>query len=131
MPTPTRTRNFGRRAMRDNQKFANPSAFIPGSRKRKTVIDQRGRTLEIWEWRGRGFATFFVYEPEKLEVRCVATADEVGNKFNAITANSSRDGAYGILINALISLGFDITTGADPEDGPQPGNQDPGKKNKK
>lgn len=128
MPKPTRTRNFGRKALRGKHKFTTGKSFIPGAKKLDTKMDGSGRVIEVWYLREKGVATYYAYEPAIRELHCVATADDKTSQVENITSNSSRSGAYGLMIGCIIRNGTGVKTLSDVSDGPSQGNQDAGTK---
>ena len=61
-------------------------------------------------------------------MHCVATADDETSQVENITSNSSRSGAYGLMIGCIIRNGTGVKTLSDVSDGPSEGNQDAGTK---
>lgn len=128
MPKPTRTRNFGRKDLRGRHKFTTGKSFIPGAKKLDTKIDGSGRVIEVWYLREKGVATYYAYEPAIKELHCVVTADDKISQVENITSNSSRSGAYGLIIGCIIRNGTGVKTLSDVSDGSGQGNQDAGTK---
>jgi hypothetical protein len=132
MPTPTRTRNFGREEVQTGQPWAQGRNFVPGAKRIKTVIDGEGRRLHVFEHKDEGIITWYVWEPKTKLLHAVATADDFGDRFENITVNSSREGAYGTLIGAIFSEGRKLKVRSnDISDGNQDVSRKPGNPRKR
>ena len=127
MPVPTRTRNFGRDDLLGRQPWSQGRNFVPGAKRIETVIDGQGRRLHVFESRDEGIVCWYVWEPKTKLIHAVATADDFNDRFENLTVNSSREGAFGTLIGSIFKQGRNliIKENANPNDGPSDGVQDP------
>lgn len=113
MPEPTRTRRFGRKTVRNKDKYGEGKQFIPGAKRITSLRDADNRLMQVFERRKEGIAVWYLYEPATQHIHVVATADDNGAdaEVEEIHVNSSREGGYGLLMRAISRRGISVKRG--------------------